>query len=529
MKYKENVREMHIGAIKSFFKVDKCPNKELEIRDLSTAVACWYAYKWQTAEEKLSSIKEYSSKTKNAIVKNKRDTLFISRCTIDGKEYSFDDSRRATEAFGEYRMRKIIAEPWKYVSSISVYRDQIEPICIVDIGFPEDATDTSIEDTVRGVFEEAGYTVVGTQYDIYELEDIDGVFGISNRDRWFAEVGDNTVLNPDWEEVVNVDCRVYYATNTVIDDYWNFEHQHNMEYISDYLDPDEKCSVYERAGKDWYIAPTLISEEKNVDYIQENEGEINESEYSFDDLTEQSFLTIVYFKNNYREEQNKIAEFLNETVTDLNMKGIVDNFITDNEELFDYLEEEYGINRWDIASEIEPKDVLETAVLLAMDNYMTTAINIENDRLLKKMFRVVDRIGMVVQKDEFGYFVGWNNEKYHFSITEYLVDVVCGNVTNKEFIRKIIKSTLAKKAKKIEEKELCEKATKVFVGIDDSTSSGNCSFGTRQFAYRYGIDTTKIGGIRGDVVLDYEFTSYTKRAVQAAILRMENGNNNSIN
>ena len=58
----------------------------------------------------------------------------------------------------------------------------------------------------------------------------------------------------------------------------------------------------------------------------------------------------------------------------------------------------------------------------------------------------------------------------------------------------------------------------MFVGFEDSLKSGNCKFGTEQFIAKHHIDTNKIGGIRGDILLDMELSSFTKRAVNQAMI-----------
>ncbi len=65
-----------------------------------------------------------------------------------------------------------------------------------------------------------------------------------------------------------------------------------------------------------------------------------------------------------------------------------------------------------------------------------------------------------------------------------------------------------------------EKASRVFVSVEDSLKSGNCKFGTDNFISRHGIDLNKIGGIRGDYLLNIEKSNFTTRAVQYAIQKV---------
>jgi hypothetical protein len=57
----------------------------------------------------------------------------------------------------------------------------------------------------------------------------------------------------------------------------------------------------------------------------------------------------------------------------------------------------------------------------------------------------------------------------------------------------------------------------VFVSIEDSIESGNCSVGTMNFISQHRINTKKIGGIRGDALLEIENSVFTRRAVLHAL------------
>jgi len=76
-----------------------------------------------------------------------------------------------------------------------------------------------------------------------------------------------------------------------------------------------------------------------------------------------------------------------------------------------------------------------------------------------------------------------------------------------------IKQIAKRKAEKIEYNQLIQKAKKVFVGVNDSTESGNCRSGTQSFCREHGIDLQKVGGIRGDKLLELSCDQFTKRAV----------------
>jgi hypothetical protein len=110
------------------------------------------------------------------------------------------------------------------------------------------------------------------------------------------------------------------------------------------------------------------------------------------------------------------------------------------------------------------------------------------------------------------------NEEYHFDILDVITYDIDGTQPLKEFIFEVLEALQKRRLEKISQKELFEKASKVFVGIEDSIESGNCQYGTNQFILKHRIDTNKIGGIRGDVLLEMENSNFTKRAVNHAIL-----------
>lgn len=110
-----------------------------------------------------------------------------------------------------------------------------------------------------------------------------------------------------------------------------------------------------------------------------------------------------------------------------------------------------------------------------------------------------------------------DNEEYHFNLASLIAHDVYGEYSVKEFLVNALAMLEKRRLEKINEQELYDKASKVFVGIEDSIKSGNCDFGTKQFSNKHNIDINKIGGIRGDVLLELEKSNFTLRAVAYAI------------
>jgi len=113
-----------------------------------------------------------------------------------------------------------------------------------------------------------------------------------------------------------------------------------------------------------------------------------------------------------------------------------------------------------------------------------------------------------------------DSEEYHFDILAVIAEDIEEKVTLKEFIRDALLALEKRKLEKVSQAELFEKASRVFVGVEDSISAGNCQFGTNQFTLKHHINTSIIGGIRGDALLEMEFSNFTKRAVMQALTRL---------
>ena len=120
--------------------------------------------------------------------------------------------------------------------------------------------------------------------------------------------------------------------------------------------------------------------------------------------------------------------------------------------------------------------------------------------------------------------VAWSikqdQDEYHFNIAEVIADDITGEQSLKGFIVEALEALEKRRLEKITQKELYEKASRVFVSVEDSLESGNCKFGTMQFISKHGIDLNKIGGIRGDYLLNIEKSNFTTRAVQYAIQKV---------
>lgn len=311
------------------------------------------------------------------------------------------------------------------------------------------------------------------------------------------------------------------------------------------IDPEESICVYNRKYKDWYIGYSLNQRYMNISYKQ-----IGYS-YDKDDCDEEELFFITYKED--EELLDKVKNFLRTEKEDLEMRSFISN----------ELEEENGYRETDI--DFKMIDLCYDDVCSLKDeiyetiewNYST--ISIEFLKAYKKAidskFKIREDLKIEVEKysqieesthniynhltllkrleKRYNYqltqsfvsdsiqTVAWSikqdQDEYHFNIAEVIADDITGEQSLKGFIVEALEALEKRRLEKITQKELYEKASRVFVSVEDSLKSGNCKFGTMQFISRHGIDLNKIGGIRGDYLLDIENSDFTMRAVSQAI------------
>lgn len=316
------------------------------------------------------------------------------------------------------------------------------------------------------------------------------------------------------------------------------------EYLK-YIDPEETICVYNRKYKDWYVGYSLNQKNMNISY-----KEIG-YDYDKDDCEEEELFFITYKEN--KELLDKVKDFLRTEKEDLEMRGFIGN----------ELEEENSYRETDIDFKIidlcyDDVSSLKDEIYETIEwNYST--ISIEFLKAYKKAidskFKIREDLKIEVEKysqfeesthniynhlallkrleKRYNYqltqsFVSnsmqtrtWSikqdQDEYHFNIAEVIADDITGEQSLKGFIVEALEALEKRRLEKITQKELYEKASKVFVSVEDSLESGNCKFGTMQFISKHGIDLNKIGGIRGDYLLDIENSNFTMRAVSQAI------------
>lgn len=379
-------------------------------------------------------------------------------------------------------------------------------------------------------------------YSYYDMDYDDNVKSFTSDSRnnywdghYLLEYGNNYTTTPD--DSIYFDGRMNNYNDSEIVDYVFDEGGYLKE-----IDPDESICVYHRKYKDWYIGYSLYQTDMHLSYKDEDDYE---SEYI-------SFIT---YKEN-RELLEKVKNFLKSEKEDLEMRSFINNELDeensyretdidfkvinlcydDVSSLKNEIYEKIEWNYTNISIEflkayrtaIDSKFKIREDLKIEVEKYSQfedTTYHIYNHlALLKKLEKrynyqmiqsfvsnSIQTIAWAIKQDE---------DEYHFNIAEVISDDINGEKSLKEFIVEALEALEKRRLEKITQKELYEKAARVFVSVDDSLESGNCKFGTMQFISKHGIDLNKIGAIRGDYLLSIENSNFTQRAVSNAMRRI---------
>jgi len=332
------------------------------------------------------------------------------------------------------------------------------------------------------------------------------------------------------------DGRVYEYNDSVVDSFWSFDVDCLSEYMKE-IDPQETISIYHRKGKDWYIAYQMDQEEVYLTY-RDDDGDIIEDEEFF-----------IYTSTVNEEARDAALSWLEGTLLDINVKGYIYNnldigsfygysYLDDHTSSFnlDLIKREFD-DLYEVAFEISDYASWEEGrepEAIAEDGYERwLRKNIDENGLLfgkyshfKKFKEIVEKEGKTITESEpysgagyYLYAVSYGGEEYHLRLREVF------DYAPKRLYERVSKAITQRLLDKKERSDLVQRSKFVFVGLEDSTDAGNCMSGTKEFCRRFGIDTSKIGGVRGDIILSYDYNNFTRRAVMQAINRqMEVGN-----
>ena len=458
------------------------------------------------------------------------DNLYIPSITIYGRKYRFETFKESLRVFNVEDTLRNKAED---ISDIEIYK---KPKFLGYIPVSKyDATLESQQDMLYDVLFFDGKEIYGNEFyveDEFCIDQLDEVvefYKPYNGDSYVK--GDYSLVHGgeicDFTgDAEYIDCRVSNYSENVVNDFWNFTIAD--EDVFSFDDPDDKVSVYHRKGKEWYVGYSYNQDDLEIIYLDEEGEEMSD--------------IFVYIE--YASDAKMIVEKLTKEVKSLlanvEIRGVINIALNSNLQE-DWMRDDYKIfNKFIFEKEGDDPAELGAEVLDCIDwksvniiNYITLVEmayekflekNMEDDILfgkykhLKMLKAIAEKEGKKVEKSSIygsleAYGIRYKKEVYHFSLCELF------DSNPKDFYKTISKKLTDRLAEKEENKELIDSAKYVFVGLEDSYESGNCKFGTTAFCKSHNIDTSVIGGIRGDVLLEMDFSNYTRRAVAKALKR----------
>ena len=298
--------------------------------------------------------------------------------------------------------------------------------------------------------------------------------GIYCNDEYILVHGENTC--EDTGDCLYLDGRMSDYNYSFMDIYAFDE----SEYL-DELDPDDTISVYHRKAKDWYIGYSLNEEDMYVYY--------NEEDYDYDSK-EDSEVEVVYF-HTYKENKElieKVKEVLESMKRDFEFECFIANELdldydyrrcdvnfklvellySDKQEFKDDIRDSI---KWDLTkqeavfqeiynklinSKIKKHENFKIEFIESGEMYNHLAII---KRLEKKFNYELVYTSVIEGISQSSWAIKQDNEEYHFSIAEVIANDIYKEETLKEFIIKAIDAINSRRAKKLIEHEIYEKAS----------------------------------------------------------------------
>lgn len=312
----------------------------------------------------------------------------------------------------------------------------------------------------------------------------------------------------------------------------------------DQIDPDNLISVVTRKYKDWDVDYSLNVQEMKLFYKYDD--------FDYEDKNcDEDYLYFLVYKED-KELLNKVFEFIKKEKENLEIL----NYIAAELDYYNY----YRINiiELDALELVFDKFELEESIKDRIEwNYENIAINFKkaliesldenievssdfkvvieknNMKTTYKQLQLLVKIGKIMgfeviksniynEDKNLTWAIQKDDELFHFQLLELIYFDLYDKENNfyksvREFANKSLISIQKRKLEKIDKSDLLKRASSVFVSFQDSLMSGNCNSGTKRFAEKHNIDLNKIGGIRGDVLLNLESSEYVDRAVYYAL------------
>ena len=398
---------------------------------------------------------------------------------------------------------------------------------------------------------------------IGEFDDFDGLtFSRGNHDDNLY-YGDYSQIHGENYDTLDIDdCeyfngRLDYVNNNRLTDFWQFN-ELNEDGWFDEIDPKDGYTIFHRKGKDFYISPSL--EEENIEIafwdgtLKEYNEERKYQEYENCWNTE-VFIAMTCTRNS--EIETKLFNILLDKKENLEKECYIYNELelgNPVEECFDYNDKVFDTfflniifekDMWEAKNYIlenldwnkNIKEACQDINSKLLQEFVT--FNIDGTMIIKSyqnesIIKLTRLKNLKRLQNRFGYKLVWSvvnlsaigayktyglaikvgQEEYHFEMKELFDE----EIRVVDFISSILSSIQRRVIMQKAKEKLKTNANKVFVGFEDSLQSGNCYFGTEDFCQRHQIDTSKVGAIRGDILLEMEKSAYTERAVIQAIM-----------
>lgn len=488
------------------------------------------------------------------------DSLYVRRIRIrngdDIKKFVFDDKETSQRVFS---IKELFDNNFENVEDVLIYKQHTKLHGFVSLSKYKKDLDSQKELMVDlFALVDTFFSVDGMDTDDYDLDINDETHDISGcRSDYSLVHGENEIVQ-NTSLCEYVEGKPDHHNNMVDEDFWNFTYKECMKPYLMELDPKEEVTVYHRKGKNWYVEESLYTQDLLITYFDDENTEIGEVE-------EDTFYVLATIGDN-TELIKKIVDILNGYREDFSLKSYINNELEiggyDNQvnfyndgivshNLVELIYEDKGDLKNEIIESISSwkKEDIKQEFMTAYQKAMDENVKIDEDMTvvistvpmqmvadvgevevtkynhLKSLHRLGKRFGYELVKTNVSQSINtsaWaikiDKEEYHFDIATVIADAISEEVPFLDFINNAITALYKRKTEKLSQYELFKEASHVFVGINDSIESGNCSFGTDQFIMKHHIDAKKIGGIRGDVLLEMELSNFTKRAVMQAIV-----------
>lgn len=387
-----------------------------------------------------------------------------------------------------------------------------------------------------------GYSTSGeiedSEWDLYDdVKDFDRYDARSDKyytGDYVSVHGGNSYAEKE-EDCLHFDGKCSPCNNDVLNDFWDNQDE-SWDWLKE-LDPEDELSLYHRKGKDFYISYRLETIDTLLQWRDEGETECDES----------NFYALVY-----RENLEKIKAFedaLKSLKDDIEAKSYVHDEIEggayadgifsqdvlslvfeDKNDAARYIIESINFEN-DIKDECRKISIeLNTKRFVIRDDYTINVLTLDyvgNEKAvsyneLKLLKRLANKAGCelvysrIGNTDNLGFAIKQSDEEYHFTMEELLL--IEDGMNPAEFLQECLNSIALRKITQMNEDKLLEKAKTIFLSVQDSYNAGNCKAGTSAFLARHHIDTSIIGGIRGDYLLEMETSMFTKNMVVRKLL-----------